>query len=552
MIATSHTLGLIARISHEVDPDSPEGAINYVTGPKTHMHEVAGHVIDKAPAIDWHALAPEIVLACVAILVLVIDLFLKKRTSWRSSNVAAIGLLAALIPVITLAIDGTNRSLFGGAFVVDNYALAFKAFFIIGAYITVLIGGDYIREGDYFQSEFWFLLLCSVLGMSALASSRDLISLFVALEMVSIPTFVMAGWRRRDLKSNEAAMKYYIIGVMSSAVMLYGMSFIAGMSGTTLLSGIHSWFETAEITPLAHVAVILTIIGFAFKISAVPFHQWAPDTYEGAPTPVTAFLSVLSKAAGFVGLTLLLQYAFFPEYKIWMPVIYVMVVASLVVGNFTALKETNIVRMLAYSSVAQGGFVLLPLTFLGANGVMPVESAIQATVVYLFIYLMANLGAFGCIIAISRRTRSGELETYNGLGQREPFLAICLSIFLFSLAGIPPMAGWFAKFVMFRSALDVGTTGSVVMAVIAGVASVVAFVYYAGVVKRMWLEAPAEMKEVEDESRASGGLLVSSRTSVTTPPALKVAIVLCVTGTILIGIFPGILGKVGELVTLFT
>lgn len=552
MIATSHTLGLIARISHEVDPDSPEGAINYVTGPKTHMHEVAGHVIDKAPAIDWHALAPEIVLACVAILVLVIDLFLKKRTSWRSSNVAAIGLLAALIPVITLAIDGTNRSLFGGAFVVDNYALAFKAFFIIGAYITVLIGGDYIREGDYFQSEFWFLLLCSVLGMSALASSRDLISLFVALEMVSIPTFVMAGWRRRDLKSNEAAMKYYIIGVMSSAVMLYGMSFIAGMSGTTLLSGIHSWFETAEITPLAHVAVILTIIGFAFKISAVPFHQWAPDTYEGAPTPVTAFLSVLSKAAGFVGLTLLLQYAFFPEYKIWMPIIYVMVVASLVVGNFTALKETNIVRMLAYSSVAQGGFVLLPLTFLGANGVKPVESAIQATVVYLFIYLMANLGAFGCIIAISRRTRSGELETYNGLGQREPFLAICLSIFLFSLAGIPPMAGWFAKFVMFRSALDVGTTGSVVMAVIAGVASVVAFVYYAGVVKRMWLEAPAEMKEVEDESRASGGLLVSSRTSVTTPPALKVAIVLCATGTILIGIFPGILGKVGELVTLFT
>ncbi|HMS24896.1 MAG TPA: NADH-quinone oxidoreductase subunit N [Acidimicrobiia bacterium] len=552
----SHAANVLGRVAHAVDPNSPDSAIHYVTGPQAEKHtrEVVAQLADKAPAIDWHALAPEITLACVALLVLIIDLFLKKRSSWRSSNVAAIGLLVSLIPVITLALDGQNRSLFGGAFVVDNYALAFKAFFIIGAYLCVLIGGDYIREGDYFQSEFWFLLLTSVFGMSALASSRDLISLFVALETVTIPTFVMAGWRRRDLKSNEAALKYYLIGVMSSAVMLYGMSFIAGMSGTTLFTGIHEYFESGNITNLAHVAVILTVIGFAFKISAVPFHQWAPDTYEGAPTPVTAFLSVLSKAAGFVGLTVLLQYAFFPEHKIWMPIIFIMVVASLIVGNFTALKENNIVRMLAYSSIAQGGFILLPLTLLAERGAFPVESALQATIVYLIIYLLANIGAFACVIAIARRTHSGELETFKGLGQREPFLAICLSIFLFSLAGIPPFAGWFAKFVMFRSALDVGTFGGVVLAVVAGVASVVAFVYYAGVVKRMWLEEPAnqELDEMSETTAQGGSLLVDARVSVGTPPALKLAIVLCVVATIVLGVFPGSVGRVAELVTLLS
>ncbi|MFN8015699.1 MAG: NADH-quinone oxidoreductase subunit N [Acidimicrobiia bacterium] len=503
----------------------------------------------EAPIIDWHALAPELTLALAGIAVLIVDLFLPKKSSWKSSNIAAIGLLASLVPVVTLALDGNNRSLFGGAFVVDNYALAFKAFFIIGAYIVVLIGADYIREGDYFQSEFWFLLLVSVLGMSAMASSRDLISLFVALETVSIPTFVMAGWRRRDVKSNEAAIKYYLYGVMSSAVMLYGMSFIVGVTNSTLFSEIGSYFASGSTPPIANVAIIFTIIGFAFKISAVPFHQWAPDVYEGAPTPVTAFLSVLSKAAGFVGLTLLLQYAFAPEYKIWAPIIYILVVASLIIGNFTALKENNIVRMLAYSSIAQGGFVLLPLIFISGKAGDISSSSIEATFVYLAVYLFANIGAFAAVIAIARRTKSGELETYNGLGKREPFLAICLTIFLFSLAGIPPLAGWFAKFVMFRSALDAGSASSTVIAVVAAIASVVAFVYYAGVVKRMWLEEPGELKEVEEEVSSGGGLLIRSTTSVATPPALKLAILLCAGATILLGVLPSLVSQIAELIS---
>lgn len=503
----------------------------------------------QAPIIDWHALAPEIVLSVSAILVLIVDLFLKKRSAWRASNVAAVGLLASLIPVITLAVDGNDRSLFGGAFIVDNYSLAFKAFFIVGAYISLLIAGDYLREGDYFQSEFWFLMMTSVLGMSVLASSRDLISLFVALETVSIPTFVLAGWRRRDTKSNEAAIKYYLIGVMSSAVMLYGMSFIVGLAGSTMFNDISKYFAGENIPALGYVATIFTIIGFAFKISAVPFHQWAPDTYEGAPTPVTAFLSVLSKAAGFVGLTLLLQFAFFPAYEIWKPILVLMVVGSLIVGNLAALKQTNIVRMLAYSSVAQGGFVLLPLAVLGGSGAEVMDSAIQATVVYLMIYLTANLGAFAAVMAIARRTRSGDIESYNGLGKRDPFMAVCMTMFLFSLAGIPPLAGWFAKFVMFRAALDAGTSTGTVLAVIAVVASVIAFVYYANVVKRMWLEEPTENAEVVEGARENGGLLIATHTSTSTPPALKLAIILCVIATIVLGVLPGIIGKIGELVT---
>ena len=502
----------------------------------------------NSPAIDWHAFAPEVVIAIGAIVILIADLFLKKRSSWKTSNIAALTFLAALIPVVTLALDGANRSMFGGAYIVDNQALAFKAFFLIGAYISVLLAGDYIREGDYFQAEFWFLLTMSVLGMTSIASARDFISLFVALETVTIPTFVMAAWRKRDVKSNEAGIKYYLIGVMSSAIMLYGISFIVGFAGSTKFSDVQTYFAGNNIPTLAHLAVIFTVIGFAFKISAVPFHQWAPDAYEGAPTPVTAFLSVLSKGAGFVGLLAIGQYAFLNENKYWMPILLVMVVGSLVVGNFTALKQTNIVRMLAYSSIAQGGFILLPVALLGVQKSGQLDAAVQSTYIYLAIYLFANLGAFASVIAISRRIKSGETSMYNGLGRREPFLAVTLSIFLFSLAGVPPLAGWFAKFVMFKAALEVNSVASVTLAAVAAVSSVVAFTYYAGIIKRMWLEEPAELA-VAEETQASGGLLVAKRSSVVITPALRVAIILCSTVTIVLGVYPGAISKIGELIT---
>ena len=250
-------------------------------------------------------------------------------------------MLGALIPVLTLAADGADRSMFGGAFVVDNYALVFKGFFLVVAYFALLVSFDYIGEGDYYRGEYYVLLLTSVLGLLVMASARDLISIFVALETISIPTFVLAGWRKHDTKSNEAALKYFLIGVLSTAVMLYGMSFIYGMANSTVLTDIAKYSATN--TPaLFAAAIFLTLVGFAFKVSAVPFHFWAPDTYEGAPTPVTAFLSVASKAGGFVALLTIVHFGFFPSDDSWQPILWVLAAASMTLGNLAALRQTNV------------------------------------------------------------------------------------------------------------------------------------------------------------------------------------------------------------------
>src|SRR5438874_4185232 len=308
----------------------------------------------STPVFDWHALAPDIVLVATLVVVLVADLLLPERESWRTSTIAALGLLASLVPIATLAYDGRDRVMFGGSYAVDNYALALKAFFIIATYITVLISVDYIGEGDYYKGEFYFLLITSAFGMSVMASSRDLITLFVALATISIPTFILATFRKHDRASNEAGVKYYLIGVLSSALMLYGMSLIFGATGTTRLSEISAQLTNASDRPLVTVAIFLSLVGFAFKVSAVPFHFWAPDTYEGAPTPVTAFLSVASKAGGFVAMLNILFFGFGNDGKAWWWVIAILAALSMTLGNLAALRQTNLVRMLAYSSIAQG------------------------------------------------------------------------------------------------------------------------------------------------------------------------------------------------------
>ena len=323
----------------------------------------------STPYFDYHALAPEIVLTAVALIVLVVDLVWREGARNIVPQIAGIGMLVALIPVLTLAADGETRSMFDGAFVVDNYSLAFTGFFLVVGYVTLLLSYDYIAEGDYYQGEYYVLILTSVLGMMVMASSRDLIGIFVALETITLPTFVLAGWRKYDTKSNEAAIKYFLIGVLSTAVMLYGMSFIFGMSGSTLLSDIGEFAKTNP-DPLFVVAIFFTLGGFAFKISAVPFHFWAPDTYEGAPTPVTAFLSVASKAGGFVALISIIRFGFLGSTDSWQPVLWILAAASIIFGNLAALRQTNIIRMLAYSSIAQGGFMLVPLAVAGDPGAL--------------------------------------------------------------------------------------------------------------------------------------------------------------------------------------
>jgi NADH-quinone oxidoreductase subunit N len=271
-------------------------------------------------------------------------------------------------------------------------------------------------------------------------------------------------------------------------------------------------------------------VGFAFKVSAVPFHFWTPDTYEGAPTPVTAFLSVASKGGGFVAIFSLIYAGFFGEADAWRPILWVLAAASMTVGNVVATRQTNIVRMLAYSSIAQAGFMLVPFAVAADDGGAARDTAFQATVVYMLAYGAMNLGAFAALMAIARKTRSGEIATYSGLFSYAPALALTMSVFLMSLAGIPPLVGWFAKFVMFRAVLEAGTGSAVTLGVVAAVNSVIAFFYYANVVRLMFF-------------REAEGV---DATPFRVPPALASAIAICTLVTISMGVYPQLFARLGE------
>jgi NADH-quinone oxidoreductase subunit N len=418
--------------------------------------------------------------------------------------------------------------MFDGRYVVDDFSLVLKALFLLAGYVVVLISADHIREGNYYEGEYWFLLLTSILGMVMMASSRDLVSIFVSLEFLSIPAYMLAAWRKRDPKSNEAGIKYYLLGVFASAVMLYGMSLLYGIAGSTKLVDIGSALGE-NLTAIRALAVLFVVIGFAFKVSAVPFHTWAPDTYEGAPTPVTAFLSVASKAAGFVALVTVVFVGFPGSHEVWQPVFWVLSALTMTVGNVMALRQSNIVRMLAYSSVAQGGFILMPLAVAGIEGVQ--QAALRSVVTYLLLYAATNLGVFGIIIAVVRKTRSGEISSYGGLFGYAPGLTALMTIFMASLAGIPPLGGWFGKFTAFQALISAGTNWSYALAVIGAVNSVVAFGYYGNVLREMWMK-PAPHGDTAP---------------VTVPSAIGVALAITGGATLVLGVLPGLVLHFGDL-----
>src|SRR3954469_3321621 len=482
-----------------------------------------------APHVDYHALAPEIILAATLVVVLLVDLW-SERNRPILGTITGIGLLASMVPILTLAVDGADRFVLSGnpAYVVDNYALTLKALFIIAAYVVVLMSTNYVAEGDYFEGEYYFLLLASVLGMVVMSSSRDLISIFIALETLSIPAYMLAAWRKRDAKSNEAGLKYYLMGVFASGIMLYGMSLLYGVTGSTLLTDIgQSLGSTTK--PIITLGIVFCVVGFAFKVSAVPFHTWAPDTYEGAPTPVTAFLSVASKAGGFVAIMELVFVGFFDQKDVWQPMFWVLAILTMTIGNLVALRQTNVVRLFAYSSVAQAGYMLAPLAVAGE--LHAARESLSATVIYLVIYGAMNLGAFGVIITVARKTGSAELESFGGLFEYAPGLAVLMTVFLFALAGIPPLGGWFAKFVIFRATAGAGTAAGYTLAVFVGVSSVVALFYYARIAQEMWF------KPVPD----------GDTTRVRVPPALGAALGICALATVAIGFYPQIVGRLGDM-----
>jgi NADH-quinone oxidoreductase subunit N len=316
--------------------------------------------------------------------------------------------------------------------------------------------------------------------------------------------------------------------VFASAVMLYGMSLLYGLTNSTLLVDIaDSVSPDGDFAAVQALAVVFVIVGFAFKVSAVPFHTWAPDTYEGAPTPVTAFLSVASKAAGFVALVVLVLSAFPQARDVWQPFIWVLSAITMTIGNVFALRQTNLVRMIAYSSISQGGFVLMPLAVAGgAAG----ESALRAVVVYLVVYAATNLGVFGAILAVSRKTRSGDIASLGGLFSYAPGLGVLFTIFLASLAGIPPLGGWIGKFAAFQALLTDATPWAYVLAVIGAVNSVIAFGYYGNVMREIWMR-PAPHGDT---------------TPVVTPSSLQIALGITAVATLVFGVLPGIALHFGD------
>ncbi|MGI9051232.1 MAG: NADH-quinone oxidoreductase subunit N [Ilumatobacteraceae bacterium] len=489
-----------------------------------------------SPVIDWHALAPELILIVGINIVLATDLLIDEARKWATATLTGFILLGACIPLVTLTVVGDGaRSMFDGRYVVDEFSLILKALFLLAAYVVVLLSQTELEEGGYYQGEYYVLLLCSVLGMVMMTSSRDLVSVFIALELLSIPAYMLAAWRKRDPKSNEAGVKYYLLGVFASAVLLYGMSLLYGATGSTLLVDIGASIGEGDLIALQVVAIAFVIAGFAFKISAVPFHTWAPDTYQGAPTPVTAFLSVSSKAAGFVAIILVVFLAFPDAEAVYGPLIWVLAALTMTVGNVIALRQTNIVRMLAYSSISQGGFILMPLAFAfagsGGGDSAPGESALKAVVIYLLIYGFTNLGAFAVVIAVSRKTRSGEITSFGGLISYAPGLTVLMTIFLASLTGIPPLGGWIAKFNAFKAVLDAGNWAAYTLAIIAAANTAIAAGYYLRVMREMW------MNEAPD----------GDRTPIVTPSPITAALAITAAGTLVLGVLPGLVLRFADL-----
>ncbi len=481
--------------------------------------------------IDWHGIAPEVVLGITLLAVLLVDLFVAERQKWTLAGIAALGLLAAAVPVVTLAVSGGERSLFGGTYVVDDFALVLKGLFLAAGYVVLLLSVNTVDEGRYYRGEFWFLLLSSILGMLLISSARDLIVLFVAFELLSAPGYMLAAWKKKDLRSNEAGLKYFLLGVLSTAITLYGMSLVFGLAGSTKFSTIAPALARLADGPQGSVvilAVVLIFIGFAFKISAVPFHFWAPDTYEGAPTPVTAFLSVSAKAAGFVGLVQLTFVGLAGNGDIWRPMFWVLSVLTMTVGNLVALRQTNIVRLLAYSSIAQAGYILAPFAVVGTSS-RSTREALSAAVAYLIVYAVMNLGAFAVVIAVARRTRTGEVDSYKGLYRVAPGLGVAMALFMGSLAGIPPLAGWYPKVLVFKAVVSAGTNAGYVLAVVVGLNAVVALFYYMGVVRRIFMDEADEIEPASEEPLRA-------------PAPLSFALGLLSLLVVVAGILPGIFG----------
>lgn len=464
-----------------------------------------------APEIDLISLAPVLVLSVFTMLVMLIDLFVGKNKSILVF-VSLTGLLMAAVS--SFAKTDWPVASFGGSYVVDHMSVFFTLIFCLSSALAILLSIDYNRREKIRVGEYYSLIMFCTAGMIILASSTDLIMIFLGIEIVSLCLYVLAGIRRGDTRSNEAALKYFLLGAFATGFLLYGMTLLYGSTGTTKLVGIAEALSHSEILsqPILLMGVVLLVAGFGFKVASVPFHMWTPDVYQGAPTPVTAFMAVGPKAAAFAAFFRVFTTAMPELAPTWEVLLSIVAVITMFVGNLGAIMQTNIKRLLAYSSISHAGYILIAIIVKGSL-------ATSALLFYMLAYTFMTFGAFSIVILLGRNGKENlELEDYSGLGFQAPLLGLSMSVFLLSLGGLPPLAGFVAKFYIFQAALN---EGYVILVVLAVLNSAISLYYYLKIIVFMY------MKEPKDEFQVS-----------LTPINLLV-IVIGLLGTVQLGLFPG-------------
>ncbi len=467
-------------------------------------------------SLNLQAITPLLVLFGWACALILVDVFLvrnKRVTAW----LAALGILVTLALVILhiTSSDGASEEALLGMLMVDGFALFLQVVFLLAAFIGILFSLDYLTRTNIDRGEYYTLMLFTTGGMMTMAMAADLIMIFLSLELLSIPLYVLAGFARPRQESEESAMKYFLLGAFASGFLVYGIAMTyGGVQGTALSDVLAALQPGVEPNPLLLVGLGLILVGLGFKVAAVPFHMWTPDVYQGAPTPVTGFMSVGAKAGGFAALLRVLVLAFPTLAGQWGIAIEVIAGLTMVLGNVVAVSQTHIKRMLAYSSIAHAGYILVAVAATQNAGV--VNEAASAALFYLMAYAFTNLGAFAVVIAVERDDGSGGLiDDFAGLGKARPLLAAIMTLFMLSLIGIPPSAGMVGKWFIFRAAVHADL---VALAIVGVITSVISAFYYARVVLVMW------MKEGE--------------AAVLLRPALVAALALTALGTLALGIYP--------------
>lgn len=428
---------------------------------------------------------PELIILCFGILVIILDLFISNKK--LLGYISILGLCFSMLPLNFYA---PRQELFSGMIVIDPFAVFFKYVSIAAVILTILLSLDYRPLIKKYAGEYYALLLFLCVGLMLMAASTNLLMIQLAIEFVSITSYILVSFNKKDVRSSEAGLKYFLVGAIASGLMLYGMTFIYGLTGSLDLKGIYSFFNdgTAD-GVIVLVFLVLLLAGFGFKIAMVPFHWWVPDVYEGAPTPITALLSVGSKAAGFAILLRTFLMAFPGFHSDWSGILAPLAVVTMTLGNIVAISQTNIKRLLAYSSIAHAGYILVGV----AIGYTP--WAKEAILIYLVTYYFMNLGAFTIVIFISNALESDDLEDYAGLYKRAPGLAAALAIFLLSLTGIPPLAGFFGKYYLFAATIDAGPD-YYWLAIAIAINSAIAAYYYFLVIRQMYLVEPKDLTQI--------------------------------------------------------